>query len=124
AVGRGVPSDSLKKIQRNRVSALLCPTKKGRIDLAALTYILGEMNITSILLEGGSSLIGAMIRERLIDKFYIFKASMILGGNDGIPMASGPGPKKMDECLRLKDIKVKRFGDDILVMGYPDYSSR
>jgi diaminohydroxyphosphoribosylaminopyrimidine deaminase/5-amino-6-(5-phosphoribosylamino)uracil reductase len=122
AVGRGVPSESLKKIQKNRVSALVCPTKKGRIDLAALTSILGETNITSILVEGGSALIGSMIRERLIDKFYIFKAPKILGGNDGIPMASGPGPKRMDECLRLKDIKVRRFGDDILIMGYPDYS--
>ena len=55
------------------------------------------------------------------DKFYIFTAPKILGGDDGIPMASGPGPQMMDGSLKLKDIKVKRFGDDVLIRGYPDY---
>jgi hypothetical protein len=29
----------------------------------------------------------------------------------------------MDECLVLKDIHVRRFDDDILVVGYPEYYS-
>jgi hypothetical protein len=27
----------------------------------------------------------------------------------------------MDESLGLKDIAVKRLGDDVLISGYPDY---
>ena len=103
------------------VSTLVCPMKDGRIDLVALMGILGGMSVTSLLVEGGASIIGSMIRERLIDKFYIFKAPKILGGEDGVPMADGPGVKKMDDCLVLKDIHIRRFGDDILVVGYPDY---
>ena len=121
AVGDDVPSERLKRIEKNGVSALPCPTKKEGIDLAVLMDILGAANITALLVEGGSTIIGSMIRQRLIDKFYIFKAPKILGGNDGIPMASGPGPKRMDESLMLKDIRVRRFGDDILIRGYPDY---
>ncbi len=121
AVGAGLPSDRLKRVDRTGVSSLACPTKDGRIDLPALMDILGGMDMTSVLVEGGSTIMGSMIRERLIDKFYIFKAPKILGGNDGIPMAAGPGPQEMDECLRLKDIKVRRFDDDILVRGYPEY---
>jgi diaminohydroxyphosphoribosylaminopyrimidine deaminase/5-amino-6-(5-phosphoribosylamino)uracil reductase len=59
-----------------------------------------------------------------VDKFYLFKAPRLLGGGDGIPMASGPGPRMMKECVFLKDIRVKRFGDDILVVGYPDYAAK
>ena len=121
AVGDDVPLESLKRIRKNGVSALPCPTKKEGINLAALMDILGAANITSLLVEGGSTIIGSMIRERLIDKFYIFKAPKILGGNDGIPMASGSGPKRMDESLMLKDIRVRRFGDDILIRAYPEY---
>jgi hypothetical protein len=29
----------------------------------------------------------------------------------------------MKESVFLKDIRVKRFGDDILVVGYPDYAA-
>jgi len=67
---------------------------------------------------------GAMIRERLVDKFCIFKAPKILGGSDGRPMAIGPGPSRMDQSIGLKDIQIKRFGEDLLITGYPRYPSQ
>jgi hypothetical protein len=36
-------------------------------------------------------------------------------------MALGQGPSKMDQSIPLKDIRIKRFGDDLLITGYPDY---
>jgi diaminohydroxyphosphoribosylaminopyrimidine deaminase/5-amino-6-(5-phosphoribosylamino)uracil reductase len=121
AVGPDVPPQRLRRTERNGVIVLTCPTKEGGIDLAALMDILGGMDITSLLVEGGSAIMGSMIRQSLVDKFYIFTAPKILGGNDGIPMASGPGPRNMNGCLRLRDVKVRRFGDNILVRGYPAY---
>ena len=64
---------------------------------------------------------GSMIREKLIDKFYIFKAPRIMGGDDGFPMARGKGPERMDQSVFLRDIEVKRLADDILIIGYPEY---
>ena len=102
------------------VETLVCPTIAGKIDLAALMEKLGEMSITSVLVEGGSMILGAMLRARLIDKCYVFIAPKILGGGDGVPMAAGVGPKTMEESLNLKNIKVRRFGDDVLISGYPN----
>ena len=107
------------RYNKPNVSILSCPAPDGKIDLSALMDILAEMSVTSLLVEGGASICGSMFRERLIDKFYIFKAPKILGGGDGIPMASGPGPSKMDQCMGLTDISFRRFGDDILIKGYP-----
>lgn len=121
AVGSHVSRKGLKRVQREGVSIVTCPRKDGRIDLGALMDILGERSVMTLLVEGGASIIGSMLRERLIDKFYIFTAPKILGGNDGISMASGPGPKRIDDCLNLKAIEVKRFGGDRLTVGYPDY---
>ena len=120
-VGSHVRHRELKRFQKKGVSTLVCPMKAGMIDLAALMGILGKMSVTSLLVEGGSLITGSMLREKLVDKFYIFKAPKILGGGDGVPMAAGPGSKKMDECLVLKDIHVRRFEDDILMVGYPEY---
>jgi hypothetical protein len=36
-------------------------------------------------------------------------------------MARGRGPLKMSEALMIKDVKVRRFDNDILVRGYTDY---
>lgn len=113
--------DSREIFQKKGASIISCPIKAGLIDLDALMNILGRMSITSVLVEGGASIMASMLREKLIDKFYIFMAPKILGGEDGIPMAAGPGVKRMEECLVLKDIRIRRFADDILVIGYPYY---
>jgi diaminohydroxyphosphoribosylaminopyrimidine deaminase/5-amino-6-(5-phosphoribosylamino)uracil reductase len=119
AVGEGIDPGRLEYIRREGVTVIACVKKDNRIDLAAFLDILGKMSVTSLLVEGGAAIIGSLMREGLVDKFYILHAPKLLGGNDGIPMASGPGPQKMDECLTLKNIKVRRFGDDLLIRGYP-----
>jgi diaminohydroxyphosphoribosylaminopyrimidine deaminase / 5-amino-6-(5-phosphoribosylamino)uracil reductase len=121
AVSDDVPSRRLKHLEREGVSFLMCPKKEGRIDLRALMNMLGKKSITSVLLEGGATLMGAMIREKLVDKFCIFKAPKILGGSDGRPMVLGPGPTRMDQSVPLKDVQVRRFGEDLLITGYPEY---
>jgi diaminohydroxyphosphoribosylaminopyrimidine deaminase/5-amino-6-(5-phosphoribosylamino)uracil reductase len=121
AVGEDVPHRRLKRFERKGVSLIPCPKKDGRVDLRALMDSLGKRSITSLLLEGGATLMGAMIRERLVDKFCIFKAPKLLGGDDGRPMASGQGPIRMDQSVALKDVRTRRFGDDLLITGYPEY---
>jgi diaminohydroxyphosphoribosylaminopyrimidine deaminase/5-amino-6-(5-phosphoribosylamino)uracil reductase len=120
-VGPDVAPEDRKKYQKNGVSIHVCPTHGGRINLRALMDELGEMSVSSVLVEGGASIVSSMLRDRLIDKFFIFVAPKILGGDDGVSFATGPGPEKMDQCLALKEIQTKRLGDDILIVGYPDY---
>ena len=121
AVGQDVPNGRLKRMEERGVTTLVCTLREGRVDLKALLEMLGQRAYTSLLVEGGSTLLGSMIREKLVDKFYVFKAPIIFGGNDGIPMAAGPGPKTMDACLKLRNVKLRRFDDDILIRGYPEY---
>jgi diaminohydroxyphosphoribosylaminopyrimidine deaminase/5-amino-6-(5-phosphoribosylamino)uracil reductase len=66
----------------------------------------------------------SMIRERLVDKFMIFKAFKILGAGDGMPMATGKGPTCMDDTLKLERTKIRKIGDDILITGYPVYQGK
>jgi diaminohydroxyphosphoribosylaminopyrimidine deaminase/5-amino-6-(5-phosphoribosylamino)uracil reductase len=121
AVGPKIPQKRLESIESTGASVITCPLKKGLIDLPVLFQRLGAMSLNSVLVEGGSSITGSLIRERLVDKFYIFKAPKILGGEDGFPLASGPGVKRMDKCLSLREIKISRFEEDILIEGYPVY---
>jgi len=121
AVGPKIPKKRFNAYESAGVSILKCPLKKGLIDLHDLFQKLGAMSLNSVLVEGGSGITGSLIRERLVDKFYIFKAPKILGGEDGFPMASGPGAKRMDKCLSLKETKIRRFEEDILIEGYPVY---
>ncbi len=119
--GEDADIEKIKQIERNNTYVVRCPIKNNRVDPDKMLDILGEKNITSVLFEGGSKLMGSMIREKLVDKFLVFKAPKLLGGNDGIPMAEGKGPENMGQSLSLKDVKIKKYGEDILVSGYPVY---
>jgi len=122
--GDKTPKSKFRAFERDNVHVMTCPTRRGRIDLTRLMDVLGKMSIVTLMVEGGSGIMGSMIREGLIDKFYIFTAPRILGGDDGVPMARGNGPERMDESVILKDMQIKRFDDDILVIGYPEYRRR
>jgi len=121
-IGDDVPQERVESRKEEGVSFLSCPKKNGRIDLPALMNRLGEKSVTSILFEGGATAMGAMLRERLIDKFFIFKAPKLLGGGDGIPMAAGPGARRMNESVLMRRLKIRRFGNDVLFEGYPEYT--
>jgi diaminohydroxyphosphoribosylaminopyrimidine deaminase / 5-amino-6-(5-phosphoribosylamino)uracil reductase len=123
-VGEHVSRELIKRIEKPGVSVMTCSLREGRIDLKAMVEALGRLPVASLLVEGGAGIMGSMIRHELIDKFYIFKAPKILGGDDGLPMAKGMGPSRMDQSILLRDIEQKRFGDDMLIIGYPEYKKK
>lgn len=118
-VAEGIENPRLKAVSaQDKVDVITCPTGEGGLDLNALLDILGSKGIMSLLVEGGSTLMGTMMRNRLLDKVYMFKAPKLLCGDDGVPVAAGPGASRMDNCLMLERIRVRKFGDDVLISGY------
>lgn len=97
------------------LTATLCG---GVIDLKPLMVTLGSEGITSLLLEGGSKLMGSAIRSGIVDKVLFFYAPKILAGDDGVPICAGPGAEKMGDAIGVSDLKVHRFSDDVLIEGY------
>lgn len=120
-VGKGVPHARRQEFRDAGVEFVECAESKDGIDMGVLLGILAARQVVSVLLEGGACLLGSMVRERLIDKFYVFRAPLLLGGNDGVPMASGPGAAEISRCLKLKDVLVRRIDNDVLTIGYPVY---
>jgi diaminohydroxyphosphoribosylaminopyrimidine deaminase/5-amino-6-(5-phosphoribosylamino)uracil reductase len=103
------------------VRVLVAAVKNDRIDLGALMPILGRMQITSVLIEGGGAVIGSALRDRVVDKILLFYAPKILGGDNGVPICRGSGPDLMKDCIPVKNIEVRRFGDDVMIEGYIDH---
>jgi len=109
-----------ERIQTPGVWILEAPTREGRIDLDRLLDALGGMGITSLLIEGGSRILGAAFASGIVDKILFFFAPKILGGDDGYPICRGKGPDRMAASLAIKRIRLRRFGEDILIEGYVD----
>jgi diaminohydroxyphosphoribosylaminopyrimidine deaminase/5-amino-6-(5-phosphoribosylamino)uracil reductase len=57
-------------------------------------------------------------KHAVVDKVLFFYAPKILGGDDGIPICSGPGAEQMSKCIAVNEMAVHRLGDDVLIEGY------
>lgn len=108
-------SGKLNKLIKSGVKVI---TYKGKLELSWLLQELGSMGITSVLLEGGSSLNGHALMEGVVDKVMYFIAPKIIGGAKSYPAVGGSDFRPLDKALRLKDMKARRVGEDILVEGY------
>lgn len=90
----------------------------NRPDMRSLTKRLGEMEITSLLIEGGAMINWAALSSGIVDKVFLYYSPKILAGTGAVPFASGEGFRKMTEAAYVKSINLHRFGEDFAVEGY------
>ncbi|MFP3980567.1 MAG: bifunctional diaminohydroxyphosphoribosylaminopyrimidine deaminase/5-amino-6-(5-phosphoribosylamino)uracil reductase RibD [Desulfobacterales bacterium] len=117
AAGGQADPEKAARLRQMGARVLHLPAGDNGVDLSALMENLGDMGITSVLVEGGSRVSGAFLSARLVDKICFFYAPKILGG-EGIPICSGPGPRTMAEAMAVSDVRISHFDGDILVEGY------
>lgn len=87
-------------------------------DLRGVMQRLGELQITSLLIEGGAKVNWAALVSGVVDKVFLYYAPKILAGTGSIPFAGGDGFMQMSDAAQVKNIRLHRFGEDFAVEGY------
>ena len=95
------------------------PSTDGRVNLAGLLEYLGSAGIVSVLVEGGGSVLGALLDAGLIDKVYAFVAPALIGGAGAPSPIEGSGATVMADVARLERTRMEQIGPDWLIAGYP-----
>ena len=113
----GLSPNRKNKLQKMGVEILLMKQKQGQVHLPHLMNMLGAMDITSIMVEGGSMISGNLIKERLVDKVIYFIAPKIIGGKDAPSPVGGHGFGQLRDTLRIKNMTVAKLGDDLVIEG-------
>ena len=90
----------------------------GRPDLTRIGARLGELEITSLLIEGGALVNWAALAAGMVDKVFLYYAPKILAGPGSVPFAGGEGFRRLSEAAQVKNIVLHRFGEDFAVEGY------
>lgn len=96
---------------------IILPEKEGGVDMGRLMLELGKRGIMELICEGGMRVATSAIKNGIIDKVVLFYAPTFFGG-EGLPLFGNIGVKGVKNALRLKEVEVKRLGEDILVEGY------
>jgi diaminohydroxyphosphoribosylaminopyrimidine deaminase/5-amino-6-(5-phosphoribosylamino)uracil reductase len=114
------PESKVKALESQGVEVVPCGGGSA-VDLPVAMNKLGQMEIGSILLEGGGRLNGSMLTAKLIDKAYLFFAPKIIGGGEAPSNFTFAGFSAMRDAVRLRQVKYEQIGDDLCVIGYPSY---
>jgi diaminohydroxyphosphoribosylaminopyrimidine deaminase/5-amino-6-(5-phosphoribosylamino)uracil reductase len=84
-------------------------------DLGDVLDTLGGKGVLQVLVEGGATVAGAFHRAGLVDRYVIYLAPLLFGGDDGRGLFAGPGAPTMAE-VRTGDITaVTRLGPDLRI---------
>lgn len=111
-------AQKLKALESSGVTVIPCG-QGPRVDLKAGLARLGQMEISSILLEGGGTLNGAMLQQQLVDRIILFMAPKIIGGYDAPASFSFAGYERMSEAVELQQLEVEQIGDNVCITGIP-----
>lgn len=110
-------SDDKSKIneyQECGCKVIIIPSSKNGIDLNQLMITLGEMNIDSILLEGGGTLNYSALESKIVDEIHIHMAPKIFGGSCKSPV-EGMGIADINQAIKLNPIKTTWVGEDLII---------
>jgi diaminohydroxyphosphoribosylaminopyrimidine deaminase / 5-amino-6-(5-phosphoribosylamino)uracil reductase len=101
-------------LQRMGIEVLIIPPdSRDKVDIAKLLKVLGEREVTSLLVEGGGEVITSFLRLNLADKLVAIIAPKILGkGTDAV---GDLNITDLSKAYQLTFDKVYRSGVDIVV---------
>lgn len=103
----------LKLMQSNffRGTIRIVGQREGHTDLHQAMKAIGEEGVASLLVESGSALGSALLREDLVDQLELFIAPMLLGG--GTRSITGLGVQRMEDIRSFRSFEWSRSGRDM-----------
>jgi len=110
-------SQRAKRLLRRGVEVLQVKGQGGRVDLRMLLRQMGARGLLHVLVEGGAQLHASILCHGLADELVLFIAPKLIGG-DGLSWLGSLGVRRMRDALTLKDLRVARVGEDLLVSAH------
>ena len=113
ATTENADEDKLRQLQKTGINVII--TGKTKVNIADLLKILGKREITSIMVEGGSTVFTSLIEDDMFDKILLFIAPKIIGGKNALTITEGSGIESIQSAKKLKLHKIHKFEDDIML---------
>lgn len=118
ALGKDVPIKQKRIYKKLGAEILELAAPNGKVDLDDLLRELGKKQITSVLVEGGTDLLGSFFDSNYVDRMIVFIAPIIIGGEKGKTAVGGRGVEKIVNSLKIQHIRTRQFDSDIMITGY------
>jgi len=96
-----------------KVWAIPAEPTSGRVSLPALLARAGREAYLDLMVEGGGELASALIRQGLIDRYRLFLAPLLLGGER--TWTGELGVASLTDAIGMRRVRARRCGPDVFV---------
>lgn len=104
-------------LRRRGIDVLVLPKADGHVSVPALWKRLGQLGVTSLLVEGGSEVNAAVLRAGLVQRIMCYVAPLLLGGQDAKGLLGGRSLRRLSEAVLLKNLRTEPVGRDMLIQA-------
>src|SRR4051794_30828062 len=84
-------------------------------DIGAILDDLGGRGVLQVLVEGGATVAHELHAAGVVDRYVVYLAPALMGGDDGTALFRGPGASTIDDVWRGRIVAVTRLGDDVRI---------
>jgi riboflavin biosynthesis pyrimidine reductase len=105
----------IEYLRKTNVDFIKVEDGPGGLDLKKILARLGEMKITSVLVEGGGKVFTSFLRQDLCHRLSVFTAPLLIGA--GTEAVGDLGVLKLSQALRLQDVSVRTLGNQSVFEG-------
>jgi diaminohydroxyphosphoribosylaminopyrimidine deaminase/5-amino-6-(5-phosphoribosylamino)uracil reductase len=112
-----------RKLRDLGVKVWMIDAPTQRVNLADFRKRCAEEKVTGIYFEGGAQLISELVRSRQLDYLFAYRAPVLFADDKAKTMFTGLRPEKVEQAVRLAQVRHEVFGDDSLMRGqvvYPE----
>ncbi|MFD2704370.1 bifunctional diaminohydroxyphosphoribosylaminopyrimidine deaminase/5-amino-6-(5-phosphoribosylamino)uracil reductase RibD [Salibacterium lacus] len=104
-----------KKRNLAQTGAVIYQAAEADVQLEEVLTVLGNENILSVFVEGGSEIHGRFVEEERFQEFVSYTAPVLIGGRLAPTAAGGGGIAHLNDAPRLEVHSVEQLGEDIKV---------
>jgi diaminohydroxyphosphoribosylaminopyrimidine deaminase/5-amino-6-(5-phosphoribosylamino)uracil reductase len=113
----GGPASRIARLEKAGARVVLVRRGPGGVALPEVLADLARRGVRTLLVEGGSEVAWSFLREGAADRIALFVAPRLLGGRAAPGVVGGEGFRRPPEAVRVRDLRVRRIGADLLLTG-------
>ena len=103
-----------RRLQERGVEVVGCRTRAGRVALSDGLRRLAAREVTNLMVEGGPTVLTALLEADLVDEAMVFTAPILIGGSSAPSAMRGKGAMTVSASIRPRAVQSRRCGDDQL----------
>lgn len=112
-------AEEKKKQELKAAGAEIIELADDTISISVLLKKLGEKNIQSLYVEGGSTVHGSFLEAAAFQELHYYIAPKLVGGKDAFPVFGGQGMELMENAAQLVIKSTETLGEDIKMTAFP-----